>query len=636
MLFHTFLVGIFIFLIGKDIYSSYKNLQIAECRAMVEDETDKFADILQSIKTNALDLALIGELLLNEHFTSPDRIANYAVIKNFRIHNIATGGGIWYLPYMFGKERELACFYAFKKGDSIILDPSFSTQDYFYPNQNWFLNAMQYFSDDQGKNLREVVWSPAYTDTAGTYALMTTASAAIIKPNGEIAGLATIDWSLAAIAKDIANIRPMQGTITALVDVPNNVVLSLNTPASNEYQQLLPLSTLPWFHPNAQKEQSVRINGEDYLSFARKFDNGMMAIVNVPKRELFHTLNHGLILASLSLLIVMFGVTALIWSLLHRFINKPVAKLCHAAREVGSGNLDISFTSFSQDELGSLSKSFATMVASLKEHIMHIEAITSEKSRLATELHIARDIQRAMLPSTFLSQQNCSLSAVMEPATDVGGDFYDFFFIEEQLLAIVIADVSGKSIPAALFMAIAKTLLHNCIQNCHDAGAALTAANTQICENNSACMFVTAFVGILNLESGEFSYSNAAHLPFYLLENNKDFKSVKSIQSESSLPLGVMMNAAYKTYHIRLSPGATIFFYTDGVTEAINTDGKFFGTEELEATLSDNIPYSLSDLSKFLDSIKMRLATFTQNASRNDDITMLAVSWLPMRPGQEK
>lgn len=624
VLIQTCLIGLALFFIGKDLYGNYKKLQIDQCQALVDEETDCLAETLHSLEKNVQELALIGELLLAESPGSLDRLAKYAVTQNFNIQTAAVGGGIWYIPYQFGKDRELTCFYAFKKDNSTVFDASFSSQAYYYPAQKWYQEAMRDLKAGYGRTRRGIVWSPAYTDAAGICALMTTASAAIITSNGEIAGLATLDWSLKDIAGEIAAIRPTPGSITLFADIAHNVILNLNGRNQDECSMAGDLTTLAWFDANAPQKRTVRIDGNDYLSFSRKFDNGMIVVVNVPENELFHRLNNGLLVTLLSLFCAMLAVSILVWSILNRFINQPVTRLCRAAEKVGNGNLDTRFPS-GNDELGALSQAFARMAANLKSHIAHIEAITAEKERIATELNIARDIQAAMLPNIFPARTDCSLAAIMKPAKEVGGDFYDFFFMEEHQLAVVMADVSGKGVPAALFMAIAKALVRNCIQACADPGAALEAANLQLGENNDACMFVTAFAGILDLRTGDFQYANAGHNPFYICASGKN---PELVSVHPALPLAVMPNTEYETCKLKLAPGSGIFLYTDGVTEAAKPDGSFWGTEKLESALAEYCGRLPHDLSGFIADIMADLDRFTKGACQNDDITMLVLSWL--------
>lgn len=624
VLVQTCLIGLALFVVGKDLYVNYKKLQIARCHEIVEEETSALADTLHSLQANVLELALVGELLISVDASLRDRQAEYAVVQNFNNQKNALGGGIWYVPHFFGGKRELTGYYAYRKDDATVFDPDFSGMDYYYPDQGWYRDAMRIFADGNGKGRRKVVWSPAYLDSAGACSLMTTASAPIVTHAGELAGLATIDWSLDDLAEEIASIQPTAGSATVFVDVAHGVILSASGRHRGDCQLPAPLDTLPWFDGNAPGERTIHIGGDAYLSFSRKFDNGMMVVVNVPESELFHALNRGLLATLTTILCAMLAASALIWGMLNRSISKPVICLCRAVEEIGTGNLDARLPVHQDDEFGSLARAFAIMAANLKKHIAHIEAITTEQGRIAAELNIARDIQAAMLPSAFPEQDDCALHAIMRPAREVGGDFYDFFPLGGHRLAVVMADVSDKGVPAALFMAIAKVLVRNCLQSCGDPGSALAMANSQLCENNTACMFVTAFAGIVDLDTGLFHYANAGHNPFYVCEADG---AVRPVPLKPALPLAAMPDTRYETCALTLSPGAGIFLYTDGVTEAASPEGVFFGSRRLEEALTACMRLFTRDLSGFIAGIMARLETFTGGAPQNDDITMLALAW---------
>lgn len=625
------LLSLALLLAGKGLYARYKTLQISQCRALVVEETARVANTIQGLQVNVRELALMGELLLQGGSHRLDSLGPRAVRRNFQINRAAVGGGIWYAPYLADRKRELVCFYAYRKDGSAIVDPSFASQDYHYPRQRWYRDAAQTLAANGAGVRRETVWSRPYVDAAGTHALMSTVSAGMYGADGVFLGLATVDWRMEDIARHIASIRPTPNSLALFADAAHDVILSLHDPTQLRDITGESPRSLSWFEEDAPPERTLPHNGVRYLSFTRKFDNGMSVTVNVPEDELFHEINQSLRLALLTLLVALLAATVLTWILLNRFISKPVARLCGAAVQVGAGNLDTAFPVSSRDELGTLAQAFAVMTGNLKKHIARIEDITAEKERIATELHIARDIQAAMLPSIFPpfpERHDGNLYALMHPAKEVGGDFYDFFFVDDNRLAVVMADVSDKGVPAALFMAIAKTHLRNSALSHTDPGAALAAANVQLCENNNTGMFVTAFMGVLDLRSGGFRYANAGHTPFYVLKRDAGFRRVPLAPA---LPLAVMEDTRFPSHSLTLERGASLFLYTDGVTEAANPSGAFWGANGLEEALAACAPRLPHDVSGFIDALMGRLRHFTQGARQSDDITMLALSWTPDR-----
>lgn len=239
------------------------------------------------------------------------------------------------------------------------------------------------------------------------------------------------------------------------------------------------------------------------------------------------------------------------------------------------------------------------------------------------ELQVAARIQESILPKTFPpfpDRLEIEVFASMTPARQVGGDFYDFFFIGEDRLAFVIGDVSGKGVPAALFMAVCRTLikataLHN---DCPD--TCLNYVNRLLCEDNASDLFVTVFYGVLNTKTGEITYSNAGHNPPYWLHNNGTPPS--PLQNQGGIVLGVMPDAVYLKSALTLAPGECLFLYTDGVTEAMDKDRNLFCDTRLEEHLSRACALPLDQMARGLSDV---IDAFTVNYPQHDDITMLAV-----------
>lgn len=235
---------------------------------------------------------------------------------------------------------------------------------------------------------------------------------------------------------------------------------------------------------------------------------------------------------------------------------------------------------------------------------------------------MATQIQASMLPCIFPAfpeHKEFNVYATMQPAKEVGGDFYDFFLIDDNHLAVVMADVSGKGVPAALFMVIAKTLIKNHTQNFEAPCDVFTNVNKQLCENNQAGMFVTAWMGILEIDSGMFTYVNAGHNPPLLKRKGERFTYLKS---RAGFVLAGMEGIRYGQYQIQLNPGDLLYLYTDGVTEATDIYNKLYGEERLQEILDKNASLPLEEI---LKNIKKNIDLFVKGAPQFDDITMLAL-----------
>ena len=303
-------------------------------------------------------------------------------------------------------------------------------------------------------------------------------------------------------------------------------------------------------------------------------------------------------------------------------ISRPILKLSEDVRRIGEGRLDYHPDIHTGDEIELLSQSFEHMTASLRAYIENLTRITAEKERIGAELGVATRIQASMLPCIFPpfpDRPEFDIYATMTPAKEVGGDFYDFFMVDGDHLAVVIADVSGKGIPAALFMMTAKTLVKTLAQTDLEPAQVFTEANARLCENNDAGMFVTAWMGVLEISTGRFVYVNAGHNPPLLQRAGEDFQFLKS---RAAFVLAGMEGIRYRQEEALLSPGDILYIYTDGVTEATDPQDRLYGDERLRQVLNAQ---HTTDLTAILRAVKEDVGAFAAGAPQFDDITMLAL-----------
>lgn len=301
-------------------------------------------------------------------------------------------------------------------------------------------------------------------------------------------------------------------------------------------------------------------------------------------------------------------------------IVKPIRLLTDRVSQLDGDNLDFTWELKNNDETDVLALSFLAMTQKMKEYIKNITEITAEKERIGAELNVATKIQADMLPKIFPpfpDRSEFDVYAQMTPAKEVGGDFYDFFLVDDDHLAIVIADVSSKGVPAALFMVIAKTLIKNHAMSLESLGDVFYKVNNQLCEGNEEGMFVTAWMGVVTLSTGEFEYVNAGHNP-QLLMNNDDYDW---IHAQPGFVLAGLEGIPYSSEKIKLNHGARVFLYTDGVTEAQNTSEELFGEQRLMESLHRNGHLPLKQM---LEAVRADIDNFAGEAEQFDDITMLA------------
>lgn len=322
-------------------------------------------------------------------------------------------------------------------------------------------------------------------------------------------------------------------------------------------------------------------------------------------------------------------------AMIGRSLVEPMKKISDAAdhyvehRKAGSGEQTDYFSELNirtgGDEIERLSESLEKMEQDLNNYIEDVRVISDQNSRIRTELTLANRIQADVLPSVFPpfpKRKDIGLYGIMNPAKEVGGDFYDFLLIDEDHLAMVVADVSGKGVPAALFMMIAKTLINNTVRGIREPGRTLEIVNNMLCENNKMDLFVTCWLGIAELSTGKITYANAGHEdPLYYHKGKWRF-----LTSKHGFVLAGVPDMKYRDIEEYMEEGDMLFQYTDGVTECSNSDGQLFGTERLLAACEKAATDSTE---VFLKDLRGRLQEFEGAAEQFDDITMLCFQYRP-------
>ena len=275
------------------------------------------------------------------------------------------------------------------------------------------------------------------------------------------------------------------------------------------------------------------------------------------------------------------------------------------------------------NEAGILARAFKKMILDLDAYIENLQTVTAEKERIGAELDVATKIQASMLPCIFPPFPNLAefdIYAKMEPAKEVGGDFYDFFLINPTTLAVVMADVSGNGVPAALFMVITKTLIKNNVLAGKSPKEVFETVNNMLCENNEADMFVTAILGYLDVKTGKFTFVNAGHNPPLHCGNG----DVNLLKTKPGLVLAGMENISYQEHVITLAPGDGLFLYTDGITEAANVEEQLFGNARLLDAINNSKDLPIQEITT---AIKAEIDRFAGNAEQADDIAMLILQY---------
>ena len=359
----------------------------------------------------------------------------------------------------------------------------------------------------------------------------------------------------------------------------------------------------------------AEIYGKPYF-LAYTFAEGYYIIGAIPKSEAMFMRNVSIYVSIFMEILIFAALFTLIYFLIKKVIIDNLRKINGTLAEITDGNLNVTVDVRTNEEFASLSDDINQTVSTLKRYIAEAAA------RIDKELEFAKEIQYSALPSVFPpypNRKDFEIYAHMITAKEVGGDFYDFYMLGDSTLAFMIADVSGKGIPAAMFMMQAKTIIKDLAESGLELPEVFATANKKLCENNDAGMFVTAWMGILDLKTGLLKFVNAGHNPPLVRQADGEFVYLKA---RSGMVLAGMDGIKYRQNELQLTPGDQIFLYTDGVTEATDKNNQLYGEERLLETVNRNI---VMDTRKLCEAVKSDVDQFVGEAPQFDDITMLSV-----------
>lgn len=322
---------------------------------------------------------------------------------------------------------------------------------------------------------------------------------------------------------------------------------------------------------------------------------------------------------TVSFILLFFGVIA-IAIFFSRFITEPLRILSEGVKKIGSGDLQTSVDITSGDEFEDLAGTFNRMTADLRNYILELRRTTAEKERFTRELEIAQGIQQSFLPDTIPEIPGIELAVFSSPALEVGGDFYDFIPVGDDEWGLVIADVSGKGVPAALFMALSRTLIRVSTTWKSDPASAITEANSLICRDSKTSMFVTLFYLVIDSQKRELTYVNAGHNPPLMLTREK--KNDITLLKAEGIALGIIDGIDLGSVTVRLKEGDLVALYTDGITEAMNGAGEEYGMDRFSEILlkcRDKKP------DEMIEDIRASVKEFTGTTPQSDDITLILI-----------
>ena len=534
------------------------------------------------------------------------------------------GATIAFEPNALGKNTPTFAPYFYKSDEGLKFQ--FITYEYFY--WDWYQIP---------KELNRPAWTEPYFDEGGGKIVMATYSVPFYKDiDGKktFMGVVTADISLDWLQQIVSSIK--------IAETGYGFLLSKNGTFITHPDPKLVMNETIFSVAEAREDPGLRklgrklIRGQKgfapfrslvtdkacWMVYAPLTTNRWSLGVLFPRTELMADitrLNGTVLFIAVTGFFIILGV--IVW--IAGTITRPLRALSRTTEHIAVGNLDVEVPTIDTgDEVGRLASAFATMKTSLKQYIQELTETTAAKERIESELKIAHDIQMGIIPKTFPAfpdEDAFDIFASIVPAREVGGDLYDFFFLDEDHLCFVVGDVSGKGVPAALFMAVTRTLIKTKATQQLNPGVVLTRVNEDLSLENPSVMFVTLFLGILNIRTGEIEFCNAGHNPPYVLGSEG---ALKPVETTGGIILGVEEEAVYQSKKLVLEKGEAIFVFTDGVTEAMDLDHHLFSEERLEKRLKE---IGGKPVESIVSGVMESVEAFAEGAPQADDITMLVL-----------
>ena len=582
----------------------------------------------------------------------PDRLGavmEHVVRRNAHIHSC----GISFIADYYPKKGHAFSPYAVRKDSmEVLVSNKVGVGDDNYLQADWFAEA---------SHAKEPYWSRPYYEDNDTLNSYVAYIAPIHNHQGETVAVLRaalpLDWLKEEMAEEDQRIyketismgdsernKGIFANHTFLIDstgtylVHPNKQYILHHNFFDEVKQS-PDTLLQYLAGRIARRESMNYSGADidyidpvnldgrhvYLHFLPVKHTSWTLIMTIPRAFfIFERIVLAIVLAFLIFISLL--VIQLVTRFFIRRSVKPLVTLAGTADEVAKGHFDTPLPRIkSRDELQMLRDSFENMQHSLTGYIQELQSTTAQKATIESELKIAHGIQMELIPKTFPpypERHDIDIYGSLTPAKDVGGDLFDFHIRDEQLF-FCIGDVSGKGVPASLVMAVTRTLFRTISNHESQPHLILRSLNNTMAEKNDNMMFVTLFIGVLDLRTGHLRYSNAGHDAPLMIGSG----TVASLPCDANLPVGVIHDWAYTMQETYMSADTTIFLYTDGLTEAENAVHGQFGMERIMPIVEEALSTAHNQPTPLIDSMTAAVHQFVADAEQSDDLTMLAVQW---------
>ena len=564
--------------------------------------------------------------LVLRHPEEPDSMFVYSrsmLLNNPDFYNCS----IAFEPYYFKEKGRYFSAYTIHVGDSLrTIQGGSESYQYFF--MDWYLMPML---------LNKPCWTEPYMDydvTTNTSEMLTSYSQTITDRQGTVIGVINTSLSLNWLSQNISSIKPYPNSYSVMIGRggtyfvhPDSTKISRQTIFTQAMEE--PDTALVALgHAMQRGEEGMKrmhINGEDsYVFYKPLGQTGCSMAIVCPESDIFGGFDR---LRNSVRTIVLVGLLLMLFFFI-RIITRelrPLHRLAKGAETIASGNFDTKLPELKrEDEIGQLSTSFGNMQQSLVKYIEELKDTTAEKASIERDLRIASSIQMGMLPEDFptkAERDDVQLYASLTPAKEVGGDLFDFYFRGNKLF-FCIGDVSGKGVPASLFMAVTRSVFRTVSAHESKPDRIMSTINTTIADMNKTHMFVTLFVGVLDLSTGMLHYCNAGHDAPLLVG-----AGVGVLPCDPNIPVGFMPSWEYSLQEALIYEDTTIFLFTDGLTEAMNADHELFRMERVIDVATKVLSMKEQEPHHFIEHMTNAVHEFVGDAEQSDDLTMMAIQY---------
>jgi sigma-B regulation protein RsbU (phosphoserine phosphatase) len=550
-------------------------------------------------------------------FDTKAKLENFlreVVEKNPQIY----GSCIVFKPYSFDPAEYGYGPYYYRTDHSLEF-VQLAAPDYNYFQWAWYREP---------RDLGAAIWTEPYFDDGGGNVLMTTRSVPFRRDDA-FWGVATIDIALTQLMDETKQLDLGQTGYAFIISKSGRFLAYPDTSKVMKAMLQDVSPALAGMMRNGEEgfhEMRDPLRSEDaWIAFAPVEAGNLALALIYPKKEV---LAEAFGLQKEQLALGVLGLIGLFGALIFvaRSVSKPIRQLAQAAQLVADGDLEQRLSATAPtEEVRNLMNAFNKMTRDLQMRMQELRYTTTVKERFEGELNAARSIQMSLVPKNFPAfpgRPEFDVHALLRPAREIGGDLYDFYFLDEDWLCFLIGDVSGKGVPAALFMAVTKTLLKASSSRRIPMAKLMQQVNDELCEQTDSGMFVSLLYGHLHTKTGELEFTNAGHPAPYIIGTDG---RVRALDGEKDVAVGAMTGLEYHSTSLRLAPGDTLFLFTDGVPEALDRSEHFYGNTRLEIVLHD---LAALPVEKITRGVVRDVRTFCGEREQSDDISVMTVRWL--------